>query len=64
MLGIEAGDADESGDGAGIKVEISPDFFNENLRKLATHMTQIKEFVWVWFLLRMIMELKKMQINN
>ena len=45
---------------AGIKVEISPDFFNEKITETGHSHTQIKEFVWVWFLCQgMIMELKK-----
>ena len=54
-------DADgKSGDGAGIKLEISPDFFNEKVESTGHTRDETKDFVLAWFsCLEMIMEIKK-----
>ena len=54
-------DADgKSGDGAGIQIEIAPDFFKKKFYQLVTRQMIIIEFVWEWyFYLEQIIQNKK-----
>ena len=53
-------DADgKSGDGAGIQIEIAPEFFKEKILNTGHSLDDSKEFVLGWFLQRMIMQNKK-----
>ena len=58
-------DADgKSGDGAGIQIEIAPDFLRKNSNTGHT-VDEEKEFALVWFFYQeLIIQTKKMQRNN
>ena len=58
-------DADgKSGDGAGIKLEISPDFLKIKLIRQATNMMTIKEFVLVWSLCQEMITRNKKNVDQ
>ena len=58
-------DADgKSGDGAGIQIEIAPDFLKKKFYQLDILLMKIKEFVWEWFFFQEQIILNKKNVEK
>ena len=58
-------DADgKSGDGAGIQIEIAPDFFKEKISSTGHTLDEDKEFAWEWFFFQERIILNKKNVEK